>query len=273
MNQTQQSQPKQPQGKPPKARRERPDKILPTERINFNKQLDLLRAYAAANATTGKAVSNKEAASIVKMQETTVSMANAFFVGIGLLQRHPDGGFVPSEEVKAFALAHKWNPENASHHVGPLVRATWFAEALLSKLAFQPLEEDEAITILAHAASASPEYKNQIRILIDYIVAAGLVQRDGGYLKGGKASSASTQERQIPSGGPEVRDPLPARTAPLPVAFAQQMGVVQFQISVKVDMAELAGWDANRISAFFAGIAQVLSAKGRIEEQGEGNNA
>src|SRR4051812_35970064 len=39
-------------------------------------------------------------------------------------------------------------------------------------------------------------------------------------------------------------------------------GCVQFCISVKVDMAELARWEPDRIAMFFNGIAKVVAAKG-----------
>lgn len=42
-------------------------------------------------------------------------------------------------------------------------------------------------------------------------------------------------------------------------------GVVQFHVSVKVDMAEFAHWQADRIAAFFNGIAAVLAAKGALD--------
>lgn len=257
---TQPTKPKKVVGKPA-----RPDKILPTERIKFDKQMDLLRAYSAASGTAGKPVGNKDVAGIVKMQETTISLANAFFTATGLLQRHPDGGFVPSAEVNDFALAHKWNPDTASHRLSPLLSRTWFAVALVPKLSFQPLEESEAITALAHAASAPPDYKNQLRLLIDYLEAAGIVQRDGGFVKLAKMA----QERHTEPATTESREsaPGPARTGAVSTTFAAQpSGVVQFGVSVKVDMAELSTWSAERITAFFGGIAQVLAAKGAIEK-------
>jgi hypothetical protein len=47
---------------------------------------------------------------------------------------------------------------------------------------------------------------------------------------------------------------------------------VQFHVSVKVDMAEFAGWSADRITAFFGGIAQVLAAKGTLEKNEASSN-
>src|SRR5437879_2468995 len=73
---------KKPERKPkpgPKPAGERPTKYLPTPRITFNKQLDILRAWAAASGPTGRVASNGAVAEIVKMQPSTVSLAKPFF--------------------------------------------------------------------------------------------------------------------------------------------------------------------------------------------------
>src|SRR5258708_6814325 len=76
----------------------KPTKSLPSERITFSRQLDILRGWAAASGPLRKAVSNNEVAKIVDMQPTTVSMLNAFFASTGLLVK-TEGGYVPAEEV------------------------------------------------------------------------------------------------------------------------------------------------------------------------------
>jgi hypothetical protein len=87
-------------------------------------------------------------------------------------------------------------------------------------------------------------------------------------------SSPVTTSKQGDDGSttkpPEAREreregPTPRVSSALSVA-APTNGVVQFHVSVRVDMAEFAGWEAERISAFFAGIAQVLAAKGSSKE-------
>ena len=61
------------------------------------------------------------------------------------------------------------------------------------------------------------------------------------------------------------------RSSAVATMFTQPTeGVVQFHISVKVDMAEFADWSPERITAFFAGIAQVLAAKGKLEKSAAG---
>ena len=244
----------------------KPIKSLPTERINFTKQLHLLRAHAAVSGPNGKIVTNKEAADVVEMSDTTVSLANSFFVDVGLIQR-ADGGFLPSQEVISFSRAHEWNPESASHKLQPVIARSWFADVLMPKLSFRALSEEQAVADLADAAAAGPEYKIQLRLLIDYMEAAGIVQRDGNMIKLLRASPTSNQTQEKP-GTMEPRDTTSSKGSVI-TAFAQPAaGVVQFHVSVKVDLKEFAGWEPHRITAFFGGIAQVLAAKGTIEKGG-----
>ncbi len=255
------------EGRSEKTQKSKPLKPLPTERIAFQKQLDLLRGYAAASGPTGKPVTNEDVAKIVNMTAGTVSMANSFFADVGFLQKK-DGGTVPAQEVVAFQRAYDWNPEKASHKLAPLVVESWFAKALLPKLAFRPLDESEAIADLGEPVSASTEYRSQLRLLLDYLEAAGLIEHDGSQIR---LTKPITQAATPPvERAPAVHDrtePSEKAKVAITTAFVQPTeGVVQFHVSVKVDMAEFAGWSPDRISSFFSGIAQVLAAKGAIEK-------
>jgi hypothetical protein len=266
------SAPPAPQGEPgpqpQKVAKPKPTQILPTDRFIFNKQLNVLRAYGVASSFGSKPTRINDVANIVKMTASTVSMANPFFIDIGLLLKS-GMGYVPAPEVIAFARAYEWNPEAAAHKLAPLLEQTWFAQELLPRLTFGQMDESGAVADLAHTAGAGPEYRNQIRILIDYLEAGGLVQRDGDFLRKPAAShraSATNQERTTPQPAAEQRDAQPSRTSVSTVFTQAAEGVVQFHISVKVDMSEFAGWQPDRIAAFFGGIAQVLAAKGAVEK-------
>src|SRR5690349_12081891 len=111
----------------------RPTKVIPTERLNVRKQLDVLPAVAAASGPNGKPVTNKEVADILKMADTTVSLANFFFTETGLISKGSNG-FVPSADVMSYNRAYEWNPATAANKLAPLLSKTWFAEALTPKL-------------------------------------------------------------------------------------------------------------------------------------------
>lgn len=254
-----------------KSTRTRPKKILPTDRIGFPKQLELLRAYAAAAGPTGKAVSLNDAAAIVKMVSATVSLASPFFTDIGFLQR-TDTGFVPAAEVINFGHAHEWNPETASHKLAPLLAQTWFAETLTPRITFRPVSDAEAIQALAEASSAPKDYEGQLSTLIDYLAAAGLCIRENGQVR--KAGGAQMIEQPAtaitpaPATSPEKEQPKPS----VSTSFSKQTlgeGKVQFNVSVTVSMAEFSSWQGDRIEKFFHGIAEVLKAKAAIEQETE----
>jgi hypothetical protein len=240
-------------------------KILPTIRIALPKQLDLLRAWAAASGPGRKAVQLSDAAEIVKMAVNTITLANAFFCDVGLLQRQ-DGGFVPSEDVVSFSRSYEWNPETAPQKLAPLFEASWFAQALMPKLSFGTLQEDEAIQTLAEAADAPPEYGDQLGVLLEYMEKAGLIQRDGDTVRKGTVAGLIGSERpSTPAHSSEGARETPSRAVVATAFTAPTEGVVQFHVTVKVDMKEFASWQSDRIASFFAGIAQVLAAKGKIE--------
>jgi len=242
----------------------RPTKVIPTERLTVKKQLDILRAFAAASGPNGKPVTNREVADILKMADTSVSLANYLFTETGLLAKGSNG-FVPSADVMSYSRAYEWNPATAAHKLAPAFAKTWFAEALTPKLSFRSMEEDEAINTLADISAAAPDYRPNLKMLIEFLDSVGIVQREGTMVKlarGATTDAATTESPAVP----ERETPAPVRST-ITTAFNQPTeGVVQFHVSVKVEMAEFANWRPDRIAAFFAGIAQVLAAKAAIEQ-------
>jgi hypothetical protein len=248
----------------------KPTKILPTDRLTVARQLDILRAYAAASEQGIKPAPVGEVAKVMKSALSTVSLANAFLASIGLIIRSDAGSYTPSADVIAFVQAYRWNKEKASHKLAPLLSAAWFGKALLPRLQFNPIEEESAVTILAEASSASPEYKKELRMILDFLVAGGIVRREGKLIK---LINESAMEASTPAPKPE--SPMDSLESPrenrdvIQSNFSQSpQDGVRFNISVNVSMADFANWKPDRLTAFFGGIAQVLAAKADVEKQG-----
>ena len=249
----------------------RPTKPLPTDRIAFAKQLQILRAYASASGPSGKAVTNKTVGDIVGMNSSTVSLANSFFVSMGFLLK-TDAGYMPSQEVMSFNLAYDWNKDTAAQKLAPLIEKSWFVETLMPRLRFRQLDENEALSTLADAATAGQDYKGQLLLLLSYMEASGLVVLEGGTVRLTKASTSPTLSTSV-SDKISVQEhkavsilPPQDKETQMPLPTLVSSGVA-FNINVKVDMTELSTWPADRISAFFSGIAQVLAAKGTTDKK------
>jgi hypothetical protein len=191
----------------------RPTKILPTPRIAFPKQVDLLRAYAAASGDGASGVPLSAASSIVGMANSTISLANPFFQDIGLLVK-AENGFLPSPEVVSFSDVFKWDQGSAGTELAPILKKSWFGLALIPRASFGDLPYREAVTILAREARAEPRYGGQIRMLIDYLELAQIVVREGDLLRGGisigvdRASASPTNKptAQTPTAKPVTAD-------------------------------------------------------------------
>lgn len=246
-----------------------PTKTLPHDRVPVARQLEIIRGYAAASAQGSKAVRNIDVASTIGMAQETISSCNAFLSSIGLIQKG-EGGWIVSPDVQAFYRAYDWNKDTASYKLGPLVQQAWFSQFLLPKLGFRPMDEEEAVSQLGELSAAGPDFRRALRMLIDYMEAAGLIQRDGGLLKPRNPQVSSASSEPIPE--PQKQNEPATDTAPRPgprvtTGFSQMaQGAMRFNVSFDVDMSEMANWRADRIAAFFNGLAQVLAAKAEVEK-------
>lgn len=264
---------KGPNGASPRAGR--PKKALPTNRMAFTKQLDVLRAWAIASGPECKPVTIKEVGEIVRLHPDTVTLANSFFVEAGLLTKM-DNSFTPTATTIAFNQAYDWTPETAAHKLAPAFEQAWFGRALLPRVKMAPLNTEEALGVLAAESQAGPAYKNQLGLLLDYMAVAGLIVHDAGQVRAARpsangATSVPATNAPTDSATPSS-DKRETPKATVTTTFTQPTeGQVQFNVSVRVSMSEFAGWSPDRISSFFAGIAAVLAAKAGIEQEVTGS--
>ncbi len=232
-----------------------PKEALPTDRIAFEKQFQLLKAYAAASDDGAHLVSNDDVAKLVDMNSSTVSLANNFFSKMGFLIRQ-GRGFTPAREVVDYKRAIDWGAENAAEKLAPLVEGAWFAKELRAKLQMRPVEIEEALADLAQRAEVPPKYKPQLRMLVAYLEAVGLVRKEGTQLVLVRRSQESARPE------PAEREPAPTVSrAPNPEAKPPSSGGINFNVSINIGMDEVATWPADRISAFFEGLAKAVAAQ------------
>lgn len=194
------------QAKPTAGKNSRPKlrKALPTDRVAFAKQLDILRGAAAASGPGRSAVSNEDVAKVVNIHFGSVSTCNPFFLETGLMSRQKFQN-IPSDEVFAYAERFEWEQEKAAHKLAPVLRRSWFYSALSPKLAFRSLSTDEAISFLAEEVGAAKEHKDQLAILLDYLRVSGLITVDGTVISLNKNGT----EEAVPAGVITVDLPAP----------------------------------------------------------------
>lgn len=247
----------------PKEERKQPTKRLPTDRIKFKSQLEIIRAYGNASQGGTRAINYKEVAKQMKMDPDSVTLMSVFLVENGFADR-VGNDLMPSKPVVDFALAHTWSAETAPKKLASLVKKTWFGQFICTALGFRAQTENEIVAELAHEISAGPEFKPRIELLIDYAEAVGLIRRENNQLMLAESITESTPQKleSMASAQSPPPDNQPKNvTSSTTTGFATTEGVVQFHVSIRVTMAEMAGWSPDRITAFFGGLAKVLAAK------------
>jgi hypothetical protein len=186
--------------------------VLPTDRIQFAKQLDIIRAYAAAYEKNNAPVSNAEVAGFVSMAETTVGMANAFLTDVGIILG--DGGkFSASPALLEYFKVHQFSPDRAWAKLMPLFERSWFGLEIVPKLKIRPVDEAEAINDLAIAANAEKKHLGQLKVAIDWLVQVGLVLREGSQIRLGTGITGNGETPPPPKPPGDTPPPPPAPPA------------------------------------------------------------
>ena len=186
-----------------KTARVKPIKSLPTERISFEKQLVTLRAFAKASGPDRVGVSNNDVARYADIGASSVSLGNAFWTEAGLLIKEGNK-MRPVEAVFNFDQASEWTPEQAATKLAEPLAASWFGKAMLTKLAMKPCSVNDALVFLAQECRASTDYKPQLKTLLDYLQAAGLISIDGTTV-----SKTAVRADMPPPPPPPGKDPEP----------------------------------------------------------------
>lgn len=248
--------------------RTKPAKFLATDRIQFPKrQFDTLRAFVIAASKSEQPASLSEVAPLANLSVNTLSVITTFFVNANLITKSEGNKFAPTSESIEYERSYNWNPETAAHALMPALENTWFAKTILSHLKVRgTMTMQEASELLASEAVASPEYKPQIRITIDWLVMTGVLDRDGEVLKMARRGHFKPAPH---SAAPPPKPEADKHVEHVPPAPRQQQttdeaGRISLNVAISIDVRELSTMTPERITAFFHGLAEVVSAKGSL---------
>jgi hypothetical protein len=250
-------------------------KALPSDRISFDKQMVLLRCFAVGSQPDNKPVTNATLADLAKLNQSTAGVNNVFFADAGLITK-AGNGYVPCAEVLSFERAYQFNAETAAQKLAPALRRSWFGQTLLPLLSIQARSEDYALGELAEAARALPEHRNQLRTLLEYLAVADVIDRDGAMVKLGRlgrnddALPPRTEDTMGPAaaanqGGATPQGGVITSFAANPNANGGAAGGLNLNVSIAVDMMQMATWPPQTVTAFMQGLAQVITAKAAAE--------
>jgi hypothetical protein len=157
---------------------------------------------ASSNGTTPVAAAKIEGNGL-RLQAAVLNAA--FLTDIGLLERVSAGMFKPTPAAMELLSAKSVSNERARPVLHRIIEKTWFADAARSALSAQPvMPEKELLGDLNSAAQTDFDKKERaLRVLLDYLVFAGIVNRteDGGSSLGNGSSPSPASPSPSPSSG------------------------------------------------------------------------
>lgn len=199
---------------PPKREVSPLTKILPTDRLAFEKQIEVATAFAVVHETNGhNPVANDAAGGALTptLASTTVLTTNAFFVDVGLLVRHEDAGkFTPSQELLEYQNARLWDEVGAGQKLRPLFERSWFYRCLAPKLHLAAQPKAACHAILAGESGAKKEHEERLNILLRFLQFAGIITIQGdnvAFSQQGRTSEVKPSEINRNSELPLERSP------------------------------------------------------------------
>lgn len=199
-------------------KRKRLSKTLPTSRIPFKKQLEIISAIPIAFDKHAGPVGFKEVGEVMGLAEATLLQASAFFGDVGLIKRVEGGKFIPANELQEYGRIRGFSVEKAWLKLGSLFEKSWFGQELLPRLRLKEINETDAVHCLAEASLAEKEHQENLEMCILFLERVGLLGRDAGVLKlGANNTDGAASKEAIPASAPPATPPPPTDSSEIEI--------------------------------------------------------
>lgn len=234
-------------------KKSKPTQTLPSDRVTVEKQLEVLRGFVAASDAEGRPVTNDEAGKVVGMAGATTVVTNPFFTDTGLLVRADGGAFNVGQAARDYQAAYQWDIVKAGRKLSPAFTDKWFYKVLIPRLKMRAFPRAEAVSFLAEAAKASPEYRPRLEMIIDFLNAAGIVSADGAEVRLGALDAEGDTRGKTPPPPPPPIDPPthPKNEIPIDAPFIYLDPQKTKRVVIVTDSNELTPTEWKRLHAWF----------------------
>lgn len=223
---------------------------LPSERFGFSDHLEVLRRFALVTANGTKSVTAMEVGG-GNVPKYAPMLNTGFLCDVGLLIEESRGRFKPTPEALRFLTTRSASEDRARPILRALIESKWFAEAARSYLQMNPVvSETDLVSDLAIVAQTDLKRKERaIRVLVDYLVYAGIVARtEQGFVLGSNGNSAL------------VAPPTSSSFVP-PLSTAELTRTVQPNLT-----PDAAGWETIQTNDFYLRIRPKPSVVGWLRK-------
>ncbi|MEU6299916.1 hypothetical protein [Streptomyces erythrochromogenes] len=154
------------------------ERELPTRKMRSDEQLRVIRA---ACASTDSYFNASRLATATGLDEKKCGLVPTFLFTTGLLE--PAGGhfsrYRPAKKASAIAAAWEKSQEAGLQALRDAWKGQWFARAMRERLGYGPVPREGLVARLLMNANAEKDRMQQAEVLLDLLVAIGMVVPDG----------------------------------------------------------------------------------------------
>lgn len=180
-------------------KRARLTKTLPTDRIPYARQLEIISAIPVAHEKAGAPITYSDVGAILGLADATLLQMAAFLADVGIVSKTDDGKFTPSNDLLDYYRVHKFSPEKAWVKLAPLFERSWFGREIIPRLKLRTLSESEALLCLAEVSGAEKDHEDQLKVGLEYLRKVGLIVKEGSQFKFSNAAPAEEKNDKPPT--------------------------------------------------------------------------
>lgn len=263
--------------------RSRPDRGLPTDRLSFDAQQEVLRAFGTLSGPTKRSIDTPTLARAVSASASSAGLCNRFFVGAGWLERESKGKYRATDALLQFNRGRGQDgihETDAVTHLADAASSAWFWQVLAPMLVDGPIPKHHAVLALSQEAGAGVGHEPQLENLLLWLEFIGLIQIEDGTVTAVESTPSGTSndddvgaessngdrstagppaqetDKRQPTGG-TVQKPTTQHT-PRRTDF-----VLSFDVSFRMTAGDLAELSPDQIRALLEAVGQVAAATTR----------
>jgi hypothetical protein len=255
-----------------RVQKQRADRSLPTDRLSFEKQLEVLRAIAQMSGNGRRPVTAEDLSAAIGLKGNTGGLSNKFFRDSGWVEAAGRGMYAASEPLLEYHRHLNVDSQDvvgARRYLAAAAQGSWYWESLEPMLDEGGARQTMVLHALSKAAGAY-DHTQQLLLILTWLEWLGLLRREGDALFRSSTihrntdddlHSASDGERQDPAepaepdpfvgsaGSDPTRDSEPDSAHPGP---AEAPALVSFSFNVRITADDAAKLTAEQLQYLLA---------------------
>jgi hypothetical protein len=230
----------------------RPERPIPTDRLRFDNQLEVLKAVASLSGNNRRGVGAETMSASIGLKGGTGGLNSRFFRSVNWFDAVGRGEYTASPGLLAFQQHINVDPEGlveATAGMRSEIRRSWVWEVVGPMLeSGNPVREKAVLLALAQAAGAT-NHTTQLETIIEWLVWVGVIVRDGEQIRlAGPVPAIPDEvaedegdvtglgdlepEQDMVDAAEEITDPTP----PVATAVAEPVdkAIISFSVNVRL---------------------------------------